>query len=307
MPATKTKQEELLNQTTSTQSSHEAYRVEQLDIREMQVQHFRNKLPIGIFMGGQRLQNLEFNPYTTSHDILLSKKSNEDIHVTLGRFFPEIIKSIGGIPVKDIAKELSTTPKAMFERMNLADALAVVLNIRLETVGSDIAMQDRCPQCGTHNKDSEDVGFHQINEVDMNVLMNAENDVIVDVPIEDGFELFGDHVDIIQFRPFKLYQSKELKGTPDKKMDLTMMMKMISGMPQVQAYEGIYSNLMTDEVYTLLSIRDRNILMKAAKKLINIGPSMSMKMECESCSYEWTSFLPWQLIRQFCSESADSQ
>ncbi len=299
---------ELAESSTSDATASEAIPFEQLQIKDFQLQDIPRKLPVGFFVNGERLQHFELKPYTTEHDLLLGRRSNEDTHLTLKRFLPTIVQSIGGYSVPDLAKELSTTQELLFERANFGDALAIVLNIRLETVGTDVALTDQCPRCNTKNEDNTEKGFHDLGQVDISVAMGLNQPLVVAVTLQDGFSVFDQQVKTVLFKPFRLFQMahKDLRTAGEDRAEVLMMYQMICGMPEVPEYEGVHTNLFDDGTYRQLTLRDRDILLKAARSLIKLGPRLIMETTCEACRWEWKTLLPWRFLRGFLSEPADS-
>lgn len=279
---------------------------EELKLQELELQDLSRRLPVGFFLNGERLQDFDLQPYTTKHDLLLSQRTNEDLHIKIGRFLPTIIRTIGGYPIDDLAKELSVKPEVMFQRAYLADALMMILNVRLETVGADVAITDQCRRCGTKVQDDESAGYHDLGQVTVNTVLNLKAPPVVRIDLQDELVEFGNLVTHVLMSPFRSFQSKDLKGVPEDKIEMATMMHMICGMPDVPEYDGVSRNIFTEDTYKRLSLRDRDRLMAAARKLIKIGPTVGVELTCEGCRFEWTSFLPWFQLRQFCSEPASA-
>lgn len=279
---------------------------EELKVQTFELQDLGRRLPLGFFADGSRLDYFELHPYTTQHDLILAQRTNEDFHIKLGRFLPQIVKSIGGIEITELAKSLSTKPEKLFQRAYLADVFAIVLNVRLETVGADIAIADQCRRCGAEYKDSEESGYHDLGQCEIGVALNLMQPPIVEVVLPDGFKDAGRTVKTIHLQPLRAYQTKETKGTPEDKIEIVMMQKMVCGLPDLEEYQGVTSNLFNDDFYRKLSLKDRDILMKVARRLIKLGPQMVVEMVCEACRFKQSSSLPWYALRQFCSESANA-
>jgi len=280
---------------------------ETLKVQKVNLEDFPNRLPIGIFAFGERLQELEFHPYTTEHDILLTRKGNEDLKDTMGRFLPEIIKTIGGHSLNDIARELGQgSPKKLVERMYLADVLTTVLNIRLATVGEDVAIRDKCPNCSTKIEDNDENGYHDLGTVEMGIIPLLEEKPIFEINLEKGFRVANDTATTIHVEPFKLFQMSKLKGTPQKQIMRRMMYEMVCGIPDIPAFAGIKSGLFSDNEYAALgkNLDDRDRLNEAAETLLSVGPRMSINLICDACSFEYSSALPWQDVDNFLSQSA---
>lgn len=284
----------------------DAIDIGQMSVRSFQLQDIPRRLPIGFFVNGERLNQFDLLPYTTEHDLILSKRNNEDLHITLGRFLPTIVRSIGGYTIPELAKELSTQPERLIQQMPFADAMAIVLNIRLDTVGTDVSLTDQCPRCNTKNEDSQDKGFHDLGQVDIGTIMTLHQPLVVSVELEDGFQELGHTVKTILMKPMRLFQTsdKDLRTASDERAEILMMYKMICGLPDVPEYEGVYSNLFSDGMYSRLTIGDRDKLITAARSLMKLGPKLIMGMDCEACGKIWEVLIPWRFLRVFLSESA---
>lgn len=293
-------------ETPTTSPATDAIPIDQLQIRSFQLQDIPRRLPIGFVLNGERLHQFDLMPYTTEHDLILSKRNNEDLHITLGRFLPTIVRSIGGYTVPELAKELGTQPERLIQQMPFADAMAIVLNIRLETVGTDISLSDQCQRCNTKNEDSAEKGYHDLGQVDIGTLMTLNQPLVVAVELETGFQELGNTVKTVLMKPMRLFQTsdKDLRTASDERAEILMMYKMICGLPEVPEYEGVYSNLFTDSMYTRLTIADRDKLVTAARTLMKLGPKLIMGMECEACGKQWEVLIPWRFLRGFLSESA---
>ena len=288
-------------------ANSDAMSLADLKVQKLELQDTSKRLPVGFLLpSGERLTDFDLHPYTTEHDLLLTKRNNEDIHITLGRILPQLVKSIGGYSVPDLAKELSTSPERMFQQMLLADAFALILWIRLETVGADVAISEQCPRCNTENKDSAEKGYHDLGRVDIGMAINLSRPLAIAVELKTGFVEFGHTAKTVLLRPLRLYQSKEFKSVPSNKMDIEMLYKMCFGLPEITEYEGMHSNLLNDGIYRKLTLADRNTLLGAMKELMKLGPQMVIEMECEACQNAWRSALPWQFLRTFLSEPAGS-
>lgn len=279
---------------------------EELNVQTFQLADLSRRLPVGFFVGGTRLQNFELHPYTTEHDLLLSQRGNDELQVKVGRFLSKIVKSIEGYEVDELAKEMSCSPQKLFERAYLADVLMMILAVRSETVGDDIAVVDQCRRCSSEIKDTADTGYHDLSECDVSVALNLNQKPIFEVMLQDGYVEFGSRVQRVLMQPMRLYQLKDTKGTAEDKMDIAMMYNMICGLPDVAEYNGVTSKLFTDTQYRQLTLRDRDILLGFAKKLIKLGPEMVFEVQCDSCRFKQPSYVPWFQLRQFCSEPASA-
>lgn len=283
---------------------------ESIKFEKIEFSELGNRLPTGFFLHGERLDKYTLEPYKTKHDRVLGqyiKNSRNRLIPVMGRFFPEIVATIGGYPVKDLASKLSTSPHRLFESMYLGDALTLLLGIRHESIGDEVAISCVCPNCNTKNDDNPKKGrpFHDMSTITVKAFANLTSKPIVAVTLKDGFEVFGDRVMTLHMQPLKLYQAENIaksEGTPE---DLVMLYSMVCGIPEAEAYKNVAGQVFSDELYDELTKDDLKIVRKALKAL-QIGPEMSVDMECYSCGFQWEESIAWGRLREFLFVSPDT-
>ena len=278
------------------------------NIKQVELQNYRNTLPHGLFVNGQRLQKFTLKDYDPEQDLKLAtlySNQKSDIKQVFGNFLPTIIETIGGRTLKEIAPEINSTPQQIIERLSLGDALTIILNARLQNVGELIEMEDQCPNCRTKNKDEPSQGrpYHSISEVMIGTIPVITDKLVVKIQLEQPFQVGEDLCDVVHMRPIKLYEMQKIQKSSQSargKIDITLLQNQICGIPQATALQNITGQIFDDDLYRQIkSLKDRGTLLKVSEKLQEIGPNMNLPMSCYNCQYEWDSALPWGNLRNF--------
>jgi rubredoxin len=260
-------------------------------------------LPIGIFIDNERATEFELNPYVTRFDRELAEMMGPKTSMgkIFGNFFPRIVKSIGGFSPSDLAKKLSTSPARMFSSMYFGDVITILFRIRLAAVGENLALQAVCPNCGTENKDGEDTGYHDLSTVEVDYYPILKSPLEVEINLEDGIDDGAGHlIKRVGMKPMKLFDLDELGKVPQAKLDISMLYRMVSSLPDSKIYSQVKGRPFGDELYDNLTPRDLQILRSAINKL-QPGPKLTIDMDCRNCGYTWSEAIPWRGVRDFLS------
>lgn len=305
--------DELEPQESASDAEPNVVRFEDLKLRKVELQDYPNTLPHGFFVDGQRLQTLELASYNPNQDLQLGKlysSPNAKIKAILGEFLPKIIKSIGGVELTELARSLSVPPKTLIEQMPLIDAMTVVLNARVNNVGMDIKMDAQCPNCKTQNVDDPEEcrPYHELSEVEIGVFNNPiTSKLIVEVTLEHGFYVGEDLCKTLRLRPIRLYELEKISKAPRGYLDVALLYQQVCEIPEASILQGVKGQLFNDELYaTMKSLDDRNLLLKASRKLQELGPGMSVNMTCHNCGNNWDESLSWGDLRTFLFQSANA-
>lgn len=276
-------------------------------------------LPIGIFSNSDRFQEFTLHPYNGDIELLLGRlvESNSDregnvkepIRI-LKEFLPHVINTIGGQPLPDLARSLSLSSQRLIEGMYFADVMTLLLAIRLQAQGSEIAMAANCPKCNTLSADNPDKGrgFHDLGSVEVKVMLDLHQKPVFELALPEPFSLFEDTITRLWVEPLKLYQlDRLLKSTTGNPGDLDQIYQMVSGIPESQTYRNVRGQVFNNSIYQALCVsrsggvsKNKSVLYKAIGKL-QAGPVMEVSMDCANprCRWEWKQGLPWMMFRQF--------
>lgn len=243
---------------------------------------FRNILPIGVTLNGERLTEFALHPYTTEYEFSLCRLFPQEADNTpqLGkvanRLLPSIVEHIGGYSPKELATALGVPPLRLFDSMFAADVLTIVLNVRLESSGVDVGFVNTCPSCGTENDDDPRKGrpYHDLSALDIRCV---EGEVGAEVSLRSPVTLNNQTVSSLHLSPLTFAQFQQLENCPDSLLDIELLKRMV-------VEEGFDYRQVRD-------LRDRQKLINAARELFNIGPDMEMTvaMLCYKCRFEWES------------------
>lgn len=254
---------------------------------------FLRKLPVGIWVEGDRLRNFRLNAYTTEHDLLLTtfysdgeEEHEVDFLQLCCYFLPQIIESIEGYSIKELAVKLQISTSRLIQEMFAADILAILLNIRASNGGLDVAFGDICPACGTKNQDNPELGlYHSLEAIDITYL--DSNGLIEPVTLRQGIDWDGEIRRSLQLQPIKFIQFVEMMQSATLQSEISTLMA--QGSFTEQYFRGIRD------------LSDRNKIFAASKELSQVGPEMEMpvQMICRSCRHEWESLLHWEAMIQF--------
>jgi hypothetical protein len=261
-----------------------------------------DQLPVGLFVEGEHLNTCQLVPYKTKHDRILGqclKMNRNNLIKVLGIFLPQVVSHIGGYSLSQLAEKMAVSESRIFEGMVLGDILTILLRLRMQAQGKDIAISAVCPNCGTKNNDGPERGYHQIDSTNVKYLKSLSQKFVVGVHLEDGLRIGPDLVKLVLMKPLVLHQAgkigKSERATPE---DVSMLYEMVSGLPESEYYRDVRGQVFGDEHYDELSANDLKILREAIKKL-QPGPEMTIDMECFNCGHEWQEGLAWGRIREF--------
>lgn len=275
-------------------------------------------LPIGVFCkNGSVIREYELNEYTGDREIELSRLSNKKKRKTteiLPLFLQGIIKSVGGVPLKEFCKEEDLSLEAFTGNLFLADALAMLLRLRVDSYGNGIRLVGNCTNCNTKNVDSESEPS-DLSSVE--IKLSKAKSPIFELQLDKG-ATFGKGTDseetikTIQLRPLRLREFSKINsqksedGTPVG-LDYRLAFITIVGTAQESRWgtEGNYNGVMAqsavEDLFKALPAKDRASVLRAVNKLSGIGPLMRSGMTCKNCGTDFDVDVPWQDLSGFLS------
>lgn len=297
-----------------------------LKIEEIELHDLGNTLPVGIICGDECLKDFTLNPYSADYEIALGRlvEANTDREGNLKdpvkvikEFLPLVINTIGGQPLKDLARNLSTSTSRLIEGMYWGDVTTLFLALRLQAQGFEIAMAAKCPKCGTLAEDNPKKGrsYHDLSSVTIKVIRDLTQKPLIELTLPEGFKIFEDTITRLWLEPLKLYQfDRLLKSTSGNPKDMDQIYQMVVGIPDSEAYRNVRGQVFDESIYRALCSSpngrvspNKNALYKAVNK-IQPGPAMWIEMDCVNpmCKNAWEQPLPWLSFREFLYFSADS-
>jgi hypothetical protein len=250
-------------------------------------------LPFGLVVDGRLLKEYTLLTYVGEHDLKLgsledaSKEGPTRINRIYSKLLALMVETIGNYEIKEICHRLNDiSPVQLFEQMYLADALSMVLNLRLVSYGSEVGINSYCPCPQQHLIKADDPGqsHHLLESIIIRKLSdNCLNAFPLTVELADGIEIDGQLIKIIEFEPPRFGHIPQLK---DKALPRDIkLLYLCSVKPKF-----------CDELYDQLSMDDIDILREATKLLERFGPNRDIEMDCQwsKCPYgsmEWKSRL----------------
>jgi len=241
-------------------------------------------LPLGFYLGGDRLRDITFKPYTTEFDLLLNEiKSVESrgLYEILHLFLTEAIANISGYSLKELAAELGIPLRRIFAEMFLVDVLFIVLNLRIIASGEAITFSSVCPACNYEQKDSVESGFyHQLGDLD---IVSWESPIPLEIVVEvDAGTLL--------LKPSRFASYPQLSATPSSRLELETLYSQCEPQLNDRSFQALGLNL-----------RDRAKLFAASRRLGQIAPDIAVANLCRRCRAEWEVSLPWEGYEDFYS------
>jgi hypothetical protein len=279
----------------------------------------QHTLPIGWFdANGERQQSFTLKAFTGKDELELSAlttRYRDKIAEVLPVFLSRMIETIGGTPIAEVAKSQSLSTQKLCENLFLADALQVLLQLRLDAIGPDVQLSGQCPICQTVNKDREGE-YSDLSTVEVQMVKGLTHPII-EIVLPDGATVFEDFIKRIQIRAPKLYDLKRMAkqakdGQAEYRVNHRILLNTVVGLPESEAYGNSMNSDRTaisaagiEALYEQLTARDRSYLQKCINKVSNFGPAMTIEMVCRACGYDdWSAEVPWRDLPTFLSYPA---
>lgn len=276
-------------------------------------------LPIGWFdANGERQQNFTLKPFTGKEELELSSlttRNRDKIAEVLPIFLSRMLETIGGVPLAELAKSQSLSVQKLCENLFLADALQILLQLRLDAIGPDVQLSGQCPACQTVNKDREGEAS-DLSTVEVQ-MVNGLTHPVIEIVLPDGATMFEDFIKRVQIRPAKLYDLKRMAkqakdGQAEYRVNHRILLNTVVGLPESEAYGSSMNSDRTaisaagvEALYEKLTAKDRAYLQKSSNKISNFGPSMTIEQTCRACGYDdWSAEVPWRDLPSFLSAIA---
>jgi hypothetical protein len=286
--------------------------IEEVEVRTMTLGELGHVLPVGVFHGGERLQDFTLAPHTGDLEIELeeffsvnSKQGIEKIRYVMREFLPKAIVTIGGKRLVDIESD----PRRLIDRMYVGDIFSILLAIRIDRQeGSEkgkIALVGQCPRCQTKNKDEgtptnpyHDLYSVQIKYYALKGNRTLEGKPVFDVTLPDGFDEFGVKIKTLRVEPLRFRHLVKMADPKNKQVaNLSLLSCVVTSLPD-QKLSGPFVFDRSLYAKLLNSQKDKKAVFQALDKL-QPGPEMAIEMICEACSYEWEENIPWPNLPSF--------
>jgi hypothetical protein len=259
-----------------------AIATQNLQYEDIGLGEIKQRLPLGIWLpSGKRIREYSLHHYDGYADLSLGslEDENEDEDDRLNRIYCEFIstrlKSLKGYSLETIATQFEISPYQVIGNFYLADAIALILKMRLGVWGKDIAVSGVCP-CPEQFKirGGEKHGYHNLESVIVRTLPDSvEEPPIFRIDLEDGFTWNGDFFNAIYLEPPRFNQILELA---DDLLPLDVRLLFTCSVhPKV-----------TPSIYWQLSPDDLSIIRQEID-VVYFGPDRKLEMDCPKCGLVW--------------------
>ena len=218
------------------------------------------------------------------------------IIATVSNFLAKSIEKIGGVPLKTLAQQRSSSEAKLFEDAWVADVTTMILGVRKAVSGIEIAIATKCP-CERREdlRDNPEEGrsLHTLADLEIKSFQRITGSPLIEVILPKGIQDSGDLIRYIYIEPLKLYQlGKLLDRKVSAPADIKLFYEMIAKIPESSTYGKIKGRPFCEDLYDKMSRQDRTALQGAIAK-IQPGPQMSVGVDCYHCGTNFDFPLPW--------------
>jgi hypothetical protein len=208
---------------------------------------------------------------------------------------PPAIETIGGRPLKEVARAYGNSAQRMFEEMPIPDIATMMIGVRLATRGRDYAATMNCPVRNCSNVCKELCSMDELNIRSIPILNNKP---VFRVELEHGIFDGKSTVRKVYFTVLKLHQIgiyfKQNITAPE------MLQEHICAIPESELF-GLSKNSrpFSEDLFDALepSGEDQRTLIQALQKL-RFGPDNGFKITCECGDRQLSYPLPWSMQPQ---------
>jgi hypothetical protein len=293
--------------------------IETLKLRKLTIAEVPYTLPIGVFVpDGDRLQNYTLKPYDGASERALSrlcaKKQNRTAEILVD-FLPVILDTIGGKKLSDLASLHEISVRDMLQNLYLADAIHILLQLRIDEYDKSIRLSAKCPQCGTAHLDAEDEPS-DLSTVEVNLVKQLSSPLI-EVLLKSPVTFYAgtdeqETISAVNVRPVRIRDLERLnkvqKGEDVLSLQHRILFSTLVGSDkntgdEYQNSKRTLSILSVESLYDKLATKDRTALMKAVTKIGQIGPEVQTEVHCQNpvCGNKFSASIPWQDLGSFLS------
>lgn len=265
-----------------------------IELEMVPLQQRIQTLPIGFFVGRERLIGFKLATYTSRHDMEIIKcrsRYPDDLHSLAQHIFPQLITSIEGRTWAELARLLGMTIEQTISQMPVADVLTMVCNIRALEISPAIYLQSTCPECGRNCSDRPEFNeCHDLSQIDIVFARSLSRDLLRSFVTRGG--------SIVRLYPLQLCDLNsylDMDFDPDLKYAAACIYQ-IDGVYDRQT-DGALDPHIYARVFAGLS--DRHNLLAIAREFAALGPQMSTDEDCPGCKFTWTSKLPIEANESF--------
>lgn len=218
------------------------------------------------------------------------------IIATVSNFLAKAIDKIGDVPLKTLAQQRSSSEAKLFEDAWVADVTTMILGVRKQVAGVEIAIATKCP-CERREdiRDNPEEGrpLHTLADLEIKAFQGITGSPLIEVVLPNGIKDSGDLIRHIYIEPLKLYQlGKLLDRKNSAPADIKLFYEMIAKIPESSTYGKIKGRPFCEDLYNQMGRKDRTALQNAIAK-IQPGPQMSVGVDCYHCGTNFDFPLPW--------------
>ena len=293
--------------------------IENLKLRKLTLSDTPYTMPIGIFSpSGERFQGYTLRSYDGACERALSrlcaKKQNRTAEILVD-FLPVILESVDGRKLSELALLHEISVRDLIQNMYLADAIHILLQLRIDEYDKSVRLSAKCPNCGTPHMDAEDEPS-DLTTVEVNWVKDLITPLI-EVTLKSPVTFYAgtdeeEIVSTVNVRPIRIRDLERLnkvqKGEDVLSLQHRILFSTLVGSAkntgdEYQNPKRTLSILAVESLYDRLSVKDRTTLMKAVAKIGQIGPEVQTDVQCENpvCGNKFSASIPWQDLGSFLS------
>ena len=253
--------------------------------RELEVGEMRFILPIGLYIDNHLYRHFTLKDITGNHEIIMGKLEAEHldydkpetliVYATklLQKIFNFAIEEIEEIPLHDFLTEHKLTIKQLCDRIYLADAIAIFINLKISTYGQNILINGVCPCARAEKIRPQEKDAHDLTTICFRCYEGDEPPIYI-------YELAHPLEEITQITlcPPRFKQLDKLIG--------------LEVQDDSVFYRLLYTCTLEEniaDIYLTMDRYDRQMLKKILPKINIFGPDKFIAMDCFVCGHSWDS------------------
>lgn len=309
--------DETKNESTPTSNTIDLF---ELEYKKIALGELGHNFAHGIFFDGARLTDFELLDMTGYHykalGALLERARNGKAFSRLCSFLVDkkapVVRTIGGVSVPVLAQQLGyNDPSQLFRNMVFGDFLILLNQIRIQNAGKEIAISEKCPNCGTLNEDNPKKGrsFHDLSTVEVNIVEDLKTPLRGHITLNSGLQTGeGEVCKQLVLKPLTVASAEKITVSKDKidTEDIQLMYELVCEIPGSTWYKGEMSGVFGSELFQSLVPRDISVIRKACTKIMELGAALRIENDCYNCGHEWESALQLGDLKNFLFIDAES-
>ena len=269
--------------------------------RVVNFKEWGQNLPIGLWVDGKRTQSFELNKAggRDYRQILSVLESNQSAwaEATL-KLLPKIVASIGGIPIREIARQMSGDQldpdvSRVFRKMYYADIIQILYCARILNVGGRIELQWTCGANPNHkNKDDgKHDDCHDLSLTEVTVFHERyATEPVFAVPVPKGaLTIDSTEISTVNLRPLRFEDVLKFGKQADRNKEsftVLIMQSCVTALPDHELYSNmrgvVFGSEVIDQIADIRFLADLEDAITAIQK---IGPDTEFAVTCKYCGH----------------------